>query len=91
MLASGRPLVASSTHGSELAELASEAVGCTTPREANAFADAVSQLISDPEHRLIVGNRARRLAEERLGRMTSLNVSENSCLQWCIRITIFTD
>jgi colanic acid biosynthesis glycosyl transferase WcaI len=81
MLASGRPVVATSTPGSELAELASEAGACTTPGDADAFADALRQLISDPEQRLMAGKRARRLAEERFGKDAVLERFEEQLLQ----------
>ena len=80
MLASGRPVVATSTPGSELAELASEAGACTTPGDSNAFADALRQLISDSEQRLMAGKRARRLAEERFGKDAVLEHFEQQLL-----------
>ena len=81
MLASGRPVVATSTPGSELAELASEAGACTTPGDADDFADALRQLISDPEQRLMAGKRARKLAEERFGKDAVLERFEQQLLQ----------
>ena len=80
MLASGRPVVATSTPGSELAELASEAGACTIPGDADAFADALRQLISDPEQRLMAGKRARKLAEERFGKDAVLKRFEQQLL-----------
>jgi colanic acid biosynthesis glycosyl transferase WcaI len=80
MLASGRPVVATSTPGSELAELASEAGACTTPGDSNAFADALRQLISDSEQRLMAGKRARKLAEERFGKNAVLERFEQQLL-----------
>ena len=68
MLASGRPVVATSTPGSELAELAAEAGACTIPGDANAFADALRHLIAHQEQRLMAGKRARKLAEDRFGK-----------------------
>ena len=55
------PVVATSTPGSELAELASEAGVCTAPGDADAFADALRRLIVDPGQRLMAGKRARKL------------------------------
>ncbi len=80
MLASGRPVVATSTPGSELAELASEAGACTAPGDAGAFAGALRQLINDPEQRLMAGKRARRLAEERFGKDAVLERFEQQLL-----------
>jgi colanic acid biosynthesis glycosyl transferase WcaI len=67
MLASGRPVVATSTPGSELAVLAADAGACTIPGDAKAFADALRHLIADPEQRLKAGKCARKIAEERFG------------------------
>ena len=80
MLASGRPVVATSTPGSELAELASEAGVCSAPGDADAFADALRQLITDPEQRLMAGKRARKLAEERFGKDAVLKRFEQQLL-----------
>ena len=80
MLASGRPVVATSTPGSELAELASEAGACTAPGDADAFSDALRQLITDPDQRLMAGKRARKLAEERFGKDAVLKRFEQQLL-----------
>lgn len=80
MLASGRPVVATSIPGSELAELASEAGACIKPGDAKAFADALRKLISDSEQRLMAGKRARRLAEERFGKDAVLEHFEHKLL-----------
>ena len=80
MLASGRPVVATSTPGSELAELAAEAGACTLPGDANAFVDALRHLIADPEQRLMAGKRARKLAEERFGKDAVLERFEQQLL-----------
>jgi colanic acid biosynthesis glycosyl transferase WcaI len=80
MLASGRPVVATSTPGSELAELASEAGACTAPGDAAAFAAALRQLISDPQQRLMTGKRARQLAQDRFGKDAVLKRFEQQLL-----------
>jgi len=64
ILASGRPLVASSPAGSELAALAEQAGICVHPGDATAFAQALRALITDPERRAVAGRRARLLAED---------------------------
>jgi colanic acid biosynthesis glycosyl transferase WcaI len=67
ILASGRPVVASSPAGSELARLASEAGRCVPPDDASAFAEALRDLINAPEQRAAAGRRARAIAEQRFG------------------------
>ena len=67
ILASGRPVVASSPMGSELAGLADLAGACVPPGDVNAFAAALRQLISSPQRRAAAGRRARLLAEDRFG------------------------
>ena len=67
MLASGRPVVASSPVGSELSELVAQAGACVPPGDANAFASALRQLINSYERRIELGCRARILAEQRFG------------------------
>ena len=67
ILASGRPVVASSPPGSELAVLAQQAGACVPPGEVNAFALAVRQLIRSPQDRANAGRRARELAEQAFG------------------------
>ena len=67
ILASGRPLVASSPEGSELALLAGHAGRCVPPGDAGAFADALRELIESAELRAQCGRLARQLAEEHFG------------------------
>ena len=80
MLAIGRPVVATSTPGSELAELATEAGACTAPGDAEAFADALRHLISDSKEWLMAGKRARRLAVDRFGKEVVLRRFERQLL-----------
>ena len=65
ILASGRPVVASSPVGSELASLADQAGACVLPGDANAFEAALRQLITSPQRRAELGHQARRLVEQR--------------------------
>jgi len=77
MLASGRPVRATSTPGSELVGLASEAGACT----ASGDEDALHQLmISDREQRLMAGRDARQLAEDRFGKEAVLKRFEQQLL-----------
>lgn len=65
MLASGRPVVATATAGTSLAQ---EVEGCglaTPPGDAAAFAGAIAQLIDDEPARIAFGAAARARAEER--------------------------
>ena len=81
MLASGRSVVATSTPGSELGKLATEAGACTSPGDAKAFADALRHLISDPEQRLMAGKRARKISEDRFGKGVVLERFEQQLLK----------
>lgn len=67
ILASGRPVVASSPAGSELASLAEQAGACVPPGDATSFAAALRQLISSPQCRSDAGRQARLLVEQRFG------------------------
>jgi colanic acid biosynthesis glycosyl transferase WcaI len=67
ILASGRPVVASSPPGSELAALAEQAGACVPPGDARAFAAAIRELVASPERRADAGRRARLLVEDRFG------------------------
>ena len=62
ILASGRPLVATSTPGSELACIAEGAGFCVNPGDANAFSLRIRNLISDSELRSRLGTQARNIA-----------------------------
>ncbi|MFN9692287.1 MAG: WcaI family glycosyltransferase [Synechococcaceae cyanobacterium] len=68
MLASGRPVLACSPVGSELAELADQAGLCVRPDDPQAFLAGLEALLASPRLRLEKGERGRQLAEERYGR-----------------------
>jgi colanic acid biosynthesis glycosyl transferase WcaI len=72
ILASGRPLVASSPVGSELGELAELAGLRVEPEDGAAFAAALRSLLADAALRRQLGQRGRQLAEQRYGRATVL-------------------
>lgn len=68
ILASGRPLVASSPAHSELGELAELAGMRVEPEDGAAFTAALRRLLTDKLLRQQLGQRGRQLAEERYGR-----------------------
>ena len=67
ILASGRPVVATSPPGTELAVLAEQAGACVPPGDAGAFAAAIRELVASPERRADAGRRARLLVQDRFG------------------------
>ena len=73
ILASGRPVVASSPAGSELADLAEQAGACVPPGDTKSFAKAIRELVTNPENRAVAGKRARELAEMHYGVDTVLS------------------
>ena len=81
ILASGRPVVASSPEGSELAFLAGHAGRCVQPGDATAFADALQELIESAELRAQCGRLARQLAEEHFGKDAVLKRFEQQLLK----------
>ena len=62
ILASGRPLVATSTPGSELACIADEAGFCVNPGDVDTFSNRIRSLILDPHLRSYFGTQARNIA-----------------------------
>lgn len=72
ILASGRPVVASSPEGSELGNLAEQAGLRVDPEDPMAFAAAVRRLVGDGMLRQRLGAQARQLAEERFGQDAAL-------------------
>lgn len=67
ILASGRPVVASSPATSELGQIAELAGLRVEPEDGEAFAAAVWQLVQNPPLRQQLGQAARQLAEQRYG------------------------
>ena len=67
ILATGRPVVASSPGGSDLFVLADQAGACVQPGDAGAFAASIRELVESPERRAYAGRLARLLAEDRFG------------------------
>jgi colanic acid biosynthesis glycosyl transferase WcaI len=81
ILASGRPVVASSPASSELGQLAEQAGLRVEPEDAGAFAAAVRRLLRDPALRHRLGAQARGLAEGRYGREAVLAELERELQQ----------
>ena len=65
ILATGRPVVASSPGGSDLFVLADQAGACVQPGDAGAFAASIRELVESPGQP--AGRLARLLAEDRFG------------------------
>lgn len=67
MLASGRPMVATATAGTQIHDVVSECGLTVEPGHSNDFADALLQLSDDKNLRDRLGKRAREIAESQLG------------------------
>jgi colanic acid biosynthesis glycosyl transferase WcaI len=80
ILASGRPVVASSPARSELGQIAEQAGLRVEPEDGAAFAAAVRQLLADGALRRQRGQAARQLAERRYGREAVLGQLEEQLL-----------
>ena len=81
ILASGRPLVASSPANSELGQLAEQAGLRVEPEDPGAFAAALRRLVADPDLRERLGTQARQLAVERFGQEAVLRELERKLRQ----------
>jgi colanic acid biosynthesis glycosyl transferase WcaI len=77
VLASGRPLVASTPAGSELGLLAEQAGIRVEPGDSEEFSQAIRELVSNREKRRQLGANGRHLAEEKFGRDAVLLQLEN--------------
>lgn len=67
MLASGRPVIATAAHGTEIATVVQGCGLVTEPECASGIADAVLELASDETRRLTLGVAAREYAQRHLG------------------------
>ncbi len=65
MLASGRPVVAMSAPGSEIAELVDGCGVCVDHNDLRAFSEAIRRLVNDPAERKVMGEKARECAMSR--------------------------
>jgi colanic acid biosynthesis glycosyl transferase WcaI len=76
ILASGRPVVASSPKASELGKIASQAGLRAEPDDSEDFANAARELIENKPLRLSLGNTARKIAEKHYEKERILNSLE---------------
>jgi colanic acid biosynthesis glycosyl transferase WcaI len=83
MLASGRPVLATATEGTELATALRGRGIAVSPGDLDAFASALFELASDSDLRLRLGNEARRYALSHLNRDEILHRFERSMLNAC--------
>jgi colanic acid biosynthesis glycosyl transferase WcaI len=83
ILASGRPMVASSPAGSELGEVANLAGLRVEPEDPEAFAGAIRRLLEEPGLAEQRGAAGRRLVEEHYGREAVLGALEKDLLSLC--------
>jgi colanic acid biosynthesis glycosyl transferase WcaI len=81
MLASGRPVVATTPAESELGRLAHQAGVQVEPDNSTAFASALRSLIGNRDMREKLGQAARRLAEKHFGREVVLSQLESELKQ----------
>jgi colanic acid biosynthesis glycosyl transferase WcaI len=72
MLASGHPVIAACSAGTELAEIVEHCGIVVAPDDAAALASAVASLADDPARRRELGRRARDIAEARFERDATL-------------------
>lgn len=68
MLASGRPVIATSKAKTEISKVVSKCGLVVPPEDSFALANAIEQLVNDDKARLFYGFQARRYAEENLAR-----------------------
>lgn len=79
MLASGRPIIATSRPDTEIAKVVSRCGLITPPEDAIAMSTAIEQLFQTDADRLGMGQRARAQAEERLSQDFILSEFVNAC------------
>jgi colanic acid biosynthesis glycosyl transferase WcaI len=77
ILASGKPVVATSPAGSTLRSIAEEAGICVNPGDARAFAEAIKNLATDEKRRLELGMNARLIAEKEFDKEAVLEYFES--------------
>ena len=80
ILASGRPVVATSTPDSELACVVEQAGFCVNPGDAYTFSNRIRSLILDPQLRSLLGRQARNIAVNSLDKNIILGEFEEQLL-----------
>jgi len=85
ILASGRPMVATSPAKSTLGELAQKAGKRVNPGNAIAFAIAILELVGNERERRELGRKARKLAEEEYGKEKILAQFEQAAIEAIIQ------
>jgi colanic acid biosynthesis glycosyl transferase WcaI len=86
MLASGRPVIATAHHGSQLASAVERFGLAVPPGDLDAFVSAILKLAADKELRLMLGQKARRYALTHLDSLVILDQFEQSLLAvWGMR------
>jgi colanic acid biosynthesis glycosyl transferase WcaI len=83
MLASGRPVLATATHGTELASAVRGRGIVVPPGDLNAFVSALLELAANSDLRLTLGHAARKYAVSHLNRDETLHRFERSMLNAC--------
>lgn len=83
MLASGRPVLATANHGTQLASAVRGLGIVVPPGDVNAFVSAILELAADKDLRLTLGQEARRYALAHLDSLAILDHFEQSLLAVC--------
>ncbi|MBN1630603.1 MAG: glycosyltransferase, partial [Thermoleophilia bacterium] len=81
MLASGRPVVAASAQGTEIAAAVEGSGLISPPGDEEAMADSIRRLVHDPDLRARLGANGRSYAEEHLSRDKILTSFETALKQ----------
>ena len=85
MLASGRPMIATTNPGTQIYDVVSQCGLNVQPGAADEFAAAISRLIENADMRQQLGKRCRETAESELGMELILERFERDLLKLCSR------
>lgn len=86
MVSSGRPVIATCRHGTEIANVVSQCGVVVPPEDGEALAQAISDLADRPDERRDLGGKARRYAEENLARDSVLGRLANHMVDLMPRV-----